>query len=254
LKIPIRRISLYDIEKNRQEVEQIRERLEEITKHLANLTEYALAFLDGVLEKHGSRFPRRTAITGLERVDVREAAVRDLTLSYDSSSGYVGTAVGSGSSVREIEAVSQYDRVLVISADGIYRVISVPEKLFVGTGMLYAGLADKDALAERVFTVVYKNAGGETYLKRCRIEQYIMEKEYALVPDGAKPLLLTTRDNVVVRLRYKKKPRLQKLEDDFVVDEFLVKSVRAGGVRLSAKDLSSAKLLANRPSTGKKQK
>ncbi|MFW5693606.1 MAG: DNA topoisomerase IV subunit A [Alkalispirochaeta sp.] len=253
LKIPIRRISLYDIEKNRQEVEQIRERLEEIKKHLANLTEYALAFLDGILEKHGARFPRQTAITGFERVDVREAAVRDRTLAYDSAAGYLGTAVGSGSSVREIEAVSQYDRILVISADGVYRVINVPEKLFVGAGMLYAGLADKDSLAERVFTVVYKNATGETYLKRCRIEQYIIEKEYALVPEGAQPLLLTTRDNVVVRLRYKKKPRIQKLEEDFVVNDFLVKSVRAGGVRLSTKELSSVKLLANRATTGKKQ-
>jgi topoisomerase-4 subunit A len=254
LKIPIRRISLYDIEKNRQEVEQIRERLEEIKKHLANLTEYALAFLDGVLERHGARFPRRTAITGFEKVDVREAAVRDRTLAYDPSTGYLGTEMGTGDTVEQIETVSQYDRVLVISSDGSYRVMSVPEKLFVGKGMLYAGLADKDSLAERVFSLVYKNAAGETYLKRCRIEQYILEKEYSLVPDGAKPLILTVRDNVVVRLRYKKKPRLQKLEDDFVVDDYLVKSVRATGVRLSTKDLSSVKLLANRANTGKKQK
>ena len=254
LKIPIRRISLYDIEKNRQEVEQIRERLEEIKRHLADLTGYALAFLDGVLEKHGARFPRQTEITGFERVDVREAAVRDRTLAYDPDTGYLGTGVGRGGSVQEIEAVSQYDRVLVISADGTYRVIDVPEKLFVGKGMLYAGLADKEALAERVFSVVYRNANGDTYLKRCRIEQYILEKEYSIVPEGGKPLMLTTRENVVARLRYRKKPRMQKLEDDFVVDDYLVKSVKAAGVRLSTKDLSSVKLLTNRANTGRKQR
>ena len=290
LKIPIRRISLYDIEKNREEVEQIRSRLGEIKRHLKNLTAYALAFLDGVLEKHGHRFPRLTEITGFQRTDVREAAVRDRTLLYDPESGYLGTDIGdlvrngngaggggaaggaagaggagagggSGGSgsrgadgVRELDQVSQYDRVLVIGADGVYRVMDVPEKLFVGKGMLYAGLADKDALAERVFSVVYRNAGGDTYLKRCTIEQYILEKEYDLVPKGAKPLLLTTRDNVVVRLRYKKKPRIQILEEDFVVDEYLVKSARAGGVRLSTKELSSVRLLANRANTGRKVK
>jgi topoisomerase-4 subunit A len=252
LKIPIRRISLHDIEKNRQEVEQIRERLDEITAHLKNLTAYALGFLDGVLEKHGARFPRQTEITGFERVDVREAAVRDRTLSYDPKAGYLGTQL-TVSGLTELEKVSPYDRVLVIASDGTYRVIDAPEKLFVGKGMLYAGLADKDALADRVFTVVYRNADGESYIKRCRIEQYILEKEYSIVPEGATPLILTIRDNVVVRLRYRKKPRMVKLEEDFVVDDYLVKSVRAGGVRLSTKELSSVKLLANRATTGRKQ-
>ncbi|MCG8479511.1 MAG: DNA topoisomerase IV subunit A [Spirochaetales bacterium] len=256
LKIPIRRISLYDIEKNRQEVEEIRARLGEIKVHLADLTTYALGFLDGVLEKHGARFPRRTQITGFEKVDVREAAVRDLMLCYDAGEGYLGTqlrgASGDGA-LREIEAVSQYDRVLVIDGKATYRVISAPEKLFVGKGMLYAGLADKDALAERVFSVVYRNGAGETYLKRCTIEQYILEKEYALVPDGARALLLTTRTNVIVRLRYKKKPRIQKLEEDFLIDDYLIKGVRAAGVRLSTKDLSSVKLLTNRQGVGRKK-
>ena len=253
LKIPIRRISLYDIEKNREEVAQIRARLEEVRAHLGNLTAYALQFLDGVLERHGAQFERRTRISGFEKVDVREAAVRDQILCYDPDSGYLGTSPGKGSRVREIEPVSPYDRILVIDADGRYRVMGVPEKLFVGKGMLYAGLADKDAIAERVFTIVYRAAGGETYLKRCRIEQYILEKEYRIVPDGGKPLLLTTRENVVVRLRYRKKPRIQKLEDDFVVDEYLVKSAKAAGVRLSTKDLSSVKLLANRATTGRRR-
>jgi topoisomerase-4 subunit A len=114
-------------------------------------------------------------------------------------------------------------------------------------------LPTRDALADRVFTVVYRNADGESYIKRCRIEQYILEKEYSIVPEGATPLILTIRDNVVVRLRYRKKPRMVKLEEDFVVDDYLVKSVRAGGVRLSTKELSSVKLLANRATTGRKQ-
>ncbi|MFP4152414.1 MAG: DNA topoisomerase IV subunit A [Alkalispirochaeta sp.] len=255
LKIPIRRISLYDIEKNREEVEQIRDRLDEIRKHLRNLTAYALAFLDGVLERHGARFPRLTEITGFDKVDIRGAAVRDRTLMYDPESGYLGTDLGSHArSAVELEQVSPYDRVLVIEESGTYRVIDVPEKLFVGKGMLYAGLADKDSLAERVFTIVYRNGEGETYLKRCTIEQYILGKTYQIVPDGARPLLLTTRDNVIVRLRYRKKPRMQKLEDDFPVDDYLVKGVRAAGVRLSPKEVSSVRLLANRATTGRKQK
>ncbi len=251
LKIPIRRISLYDIERNRREVEEIRARLKEIEKHLSDLVSYALVFLDGVLEQHGSRFVRRTEIQGFQRVDIREAAARDKVLRYDGGTGYLGYEVSGGD---ELCAVSVYDRVLVVDATGRYRVIDAPEKLYVGKGMLFAGLADKDALVETVFSVVYRNGEGYTYLKRCRIEQYILEKEYELLPEGAKPLLLTTGEDLVVRLRYRKKPRLQKLEDDFVIKDYLVKSVRAAGVRLSTKEVSSARTLANRANTGRKLK
>ena len=262
LQIPIRRISRYDIEKNRREVQQIQLRLDEIIAHLSDLTSYAISFLNTLREKYGDYFPRRTQITGFARVDAREAAVRDQQLCYDPNGGYLGTDIGNGRKngsdegvpcPQLIETVSSYDRILLINSAAHYRVIGVPEKLYVGEKMLYAGLADKETLAARTFTVVYKNAAGEAYIKRCKIEQYILEKDYALLPEGAKPLLLTTRENVVLRLRYRKKPRIVKLEEDFVVNEFLVKGVRANGVRLSTKTVSSAKLLANRANTGKRR-
>ena len=42
LKIPIRRISLYDINKNRQEVEAAKNRIKEIDKLLKHLAAYAI--------------------------------------------------------------------------------------------------------------------------------------------------------------------------------------------------------------------
>ncbi len=243
LKIPIRRISLYDIERNRQEVEQIRGRLDEIEAHLADLVTYALSFLEGVLEKHGEAHPRRTEITGFNRVDIREAAVRDRSLRYDSATGYLGYTVSTGD---EVAQVSMYDRVLVIDANGRWRVLTAPEKQYIGTGAYHVGLADKEVLGELVFTMVYRNAAGDTYVKRFTIEQFILEKEYELLPEDAKPLMLTTRQEGVIRLKYRKKPRMQKLEEDFSIAEYLVKGYRAMGVRLTNKQLSSLKLLTLR--------
>lgn len=243
LKIPIRRISLYDIERNRQEVEQIRGRLDEIEAHLADLVTYALSFLEGVLEKHGEAHPRRTEITGFNRVDIREAAVRDRSLRYDSATGYLGYTVSTGD---EVAQVSVYDRVLVIDANGRWRVLTAPEKQYIGTGAYHVGLADKEVLGELVFTMVYRNAAGDTYVKRFTIEQFILEKEYELLPEDAKPLMLTTRQEGVIRLKYRKKPRMQKLEEDFSIAEYLVKGYRAMGVRLTNKQLSSLKLLTLR--------
>jgi topoisomerase-4 subunit A len=236
LKIPIRRISLYDINKAREEMERIKARLGEIKTHLSNITGYTVDYLDGILARRGEDFGRRTSLTSFEKVDVREVAERDLTLRYDGNTGYLGYEVSTGSKQFD---VSVYDRVLIMQRDGTYYVRNVPEKLFVGKGLLFCGLGDKEEVAKHTFSLLYKNAKGETYLKRFRIEGYILDREYEMLPQGGKILDLTVDERKVARLQYKPKPRLKKLEEFFDPNEHLVKSVRAAGVRLSAKDLKS---------------
>ncbi|SVC78992.1 uncharacterized protein METZ01_LOCUS331846, partial [marine metagenome] len=152
LKIPIRRISLYDINRAKKEMTGIRRRLKEIARDLAAIVPYAIGFLENLIEKHRQDFPRRTAIVSINKTDVREAARRDLRFAYDKATGYLGYEVAGA----EILRVSNYDRVLVIRQDGTYSVVDAPDKLFVGKGMLYCGLVDKDV----VFTVLYRDAKG----------------------------------------------------------------------------------------------
>ncbi|MFP4534499.1 MAG: DNA topoisomerase IV subunit A [Spirochaetaceae bacterium] len=251
LRIPIRRISLYDINKAKKEMEEIKERLEEIKNHLANLTDYAVAYIEGVVEKYGASYTRRTEVTSFSKVDVKDLVERDRTLRWNASGSYLGYSLTDG---KELFSVSPFDRVLIIRGDGSYTVTDAPEKLFVREGVLSCGLAEKDVLATKVFTVVYKGRDGIHYIKRCKIEQYILEKEYRLVPEGAKPVLLTTRDDAVIHVEYVKKPRMQKLEDDFPVDDYLVKSARAGGVRLTAKEVKKTKLVIPKKNNNRGQR
>ncbi|MFW6313715.1 MAG: DNA gyrase subunit A, partial [Spirochaetota bacterium] len=244
LKIPIRRISRYDIEKAKREIEEIKARLEEIKHHLANITEYAIDYLGSVVSDYRNEYPRRTEIGSFDRVDVREAAVRNLSLRYDAKTGYLGYNVNSG---KELFKVSAYDRILVIRSSGTYSVMNVPEKLFVDKGMLSCGLADKETLAEKVFTVVYKDSKSHyPYMKRTKIEQYILDKGYEIAPSGATVLALTTRDGVVANVKYRKKKNIRVLEEDFDIDEYLIKGVRAQGVRLATREATSARFVARR--------
>jgi len=240
LKIPIRRISLYDIQKNRQEIEEIKGRMDEIKRHLSKIKDYAVSFLNGILEGYGSLYPRRSKIGSFEKTDVKDVVQRDIPLMHDNTNGYLGTELKSG---KKLFDVSPYDRVLVIRKSGVYSVIDVPEKLFVDKGMLYCCLADREELQDTVFTILYKDKKtGHIYLKRCRIEKYIIGKSYTIVPENTSILALTTRDDVVFELKYKPKPRLKILEESFDISDYLVKGIKAQGVRLTTKDLSSAKL------------
>ncbi|MCL1818539.1 MAG: DNA topoisomerase IV subunit A, partial [Spirochaetaceae bacterium] len=134
LKIPIRRISLYDITKAKKEMEEIHARLGEIKYHLGHLTDYAVGFLDGIIEAQAKGFPRATQIRSFRKVDVREAAQRNLKLRYDEATGYIGTGISGGTALFEVSA---FDKIIVIRKSGMYTVQTAPEKLFVDKGALY---------------------------------------------------------------------------------------------------------------------
>ena len=239
LKIPIRRISLYDINKAKEEMQQLNDRLKQVRHHLKNIISYAVSFVDVLLEGVTEEQRRQTEIMSFEKVDVREAAQRNLALCYDDQTGYIGHEVKSG---KILFNVSSYDRILIIRKSGVYSVTDVPDKLFVDKGMLFCGLADKDEMAERVFNILYKNKdSGCAHLKRCKIEKFILDKSYELVPEGSTIMKLSTKMNEEVELSYKPKPRLKVLEETFKVDDYLIKGVKAAGVRLSAKEVRKGK-------------
>ena len=239
LKIPIRRISLYDIERAKKEAADIATRLEQITHDLTHIVEFSIGYLEILIDKYRDQYPRRSQIVGIERVDARDAAKRDMKLAYDRSSGYLGYQVD-GSSLFD---VSQYDRILAIRKDGSYSVIDAPDKLFVGKGMLHCSLPDK----ELIFNIVYKDGEGYGYIKRCRIDKFILSRTYELVPQGATLIKLTTGESGTVTLDYKPKPRVRILEEAFKIADYPIRGLRAGGIRLASRELKSCRIASKLP-------
>ena len=241
LKIPIRRISLYDINKNRQEVKEINARLKEIEKLLKNLTAYAVSYLDTLLAKLDPvKTKRRTEITRFGKIDVRDAVKRDIPLRYDDNTGYLGTGVSSG---RELMRVGPYDRVFVLRRTGVYTIFDVPQKLFVDKNMWYCGSAEKDVLSQVMFTIIYRDPSTlYCYIKKCRVEQYIMNRDYIIVPDGMEILHVDTRARFSFTLHYVKKPRIKIDREDFTSADYEEKGVKAQGVRLASKETAKIEI------------
>ena len=240
LKIPIRRISLYDINKAKAELKEIKLRIVEIEGHLKNITAYATSFLDGIItniraNEELGKGKRKTKVGSFNRIDVKEVVKKDLELRYDRETGYLGTAVGTGKTIAE---VSPFDRILVLRNNGTFHVIDLPEKVFVGTQAWWIGVADKEALSKTVFSIIFKEAEtGYPYIKRCVIEGWIMNKEYSLVPEGATVLLVDIREKGTLNVFYVPKPRLKVTKETIKLQDFLVKGLKAGGVRIATKEV-----------------
>jgi topoisomerase-4 subunit A len=244
LRIPIRRISLYDINKARAEMQEIQARIKEINGLLKNIVEYSLGFLDGIITKikHDEelgRGARKTRVGKFEKVDVKELVRKDLELKYDRKTGYLGTAVTGDMTVE----ASSLDRILTLKNNGTYMVADIPEKAFVGPHAWWIGVADKEVISNIIFTIIYKEAEtGYPCIKRCIIEGWIMNKEYSLVPEGAAVLHVDTREKFTFTAKYKPRARLKVLQETFKAQDYMVKGFKAGGVRLAAKEIAGVEV------------
>ena len=241
LKIPIRRISLFDINKNRDQVTAINARLKEIAKRLKHLTDCAIEYLDAMLAKFKPEdLERRTQIAKFTSVDAKAIVKRDIPLRYDGAKGYLGTSVFGG---QELLKVTRFDRIFIMRKSGIYTVCDVPDRLFVDTGMWYCNYADKEIISSVLFTVIYRDMKTkQCYIKKCRIPSWIMNRDYMLAPEGTEVLHVDTREKFEFTLHYVKKPRIKIKEELFNSADFEEKGHKANGVRLSTQETDSVEI------------
>ena len=232
LQVRIRRISLFDINKHREEMEKTKADLEETRKYLKGLTKYVIGHLEALLEKYGQQYPRLTTKSARhEEVDVKAAAFKAFKLSYDRESGYVGYKV-TGEEFK-VEC-TKFDKILLVFKDGTYKVSELPEKLFVGPELFYAGLPNRD----RVFTCAYTDRNA-SYLKRFTFGGTIMNKAYFCIPEKSRILYFAPDTPKILYIRYKPAPHQKINQQTCSPDEIEVKGPKTRGRQISIKDISS---------------
>ncbi|MGH7980822.1 MAG: DNA gyrase subunit A, partial [Limisphaerales bacterium] len=232
LQVRIRRISLFDINKHREEMEQTRAGLDETRKNLKGLTKYVIARLEGLLEKYGKQYPRLTTKSARhEEVDAKAVAFKAFKVSYDRESGYVGHKVN-GEEFK-IEC-TKFDKVLLVFKDGTYKVGELPEKLFVGPELVYCDLPDR----ERIFTCAYTDRNA-SYLKRFTFGGTILNKVYSCIPDKSRILYFAPETPKTLYIRYKPAPHQKISQQTCDPGEIEVKGPKTRGRQISIKDISS---------------
>jgi topoisomerase-4 subunit A len=232
LQVRIRRISLFDINKHREEMEKTRGELDDTRKNLKNLTKYVIGHLEALLEKYGPMYPRLTTKSARhEEVDIKAAAFKSFKVSYDRESGYVGYKANGEEFKLDC---TKFDKLLLVFKDGTYKVAELPEKLFIGPDLIFCSLPDRD----KVFTCVYTDRDA-SYLKRFTFGGTIMNKVYSCIPEKSRILYFAATTPKVLYVRYKPAPHQkvsQQTCDPSLVD---VKSPKTLGRQISIKDISS---------------
>jgi topoisomerase-4 subunit A len=250
LELKIRRISAYDIKKNRGEINDIVAAIRQANAKLKNLTKTTITWVQGILAKYGDQYPRRTEVETFHTVDKKAVAKANLRLSWDRDSGFFGSSVRGSEFVMN---VSDYDKILVVTDDGAYRIMSPPEKAFLPAAVLHAAVFDPEKGAH--LNLVWLDAAKSPWGKRVKVERFITNKVYSLVKEGAAGIafLSTDRKNPgVVQIEFvpKKRAKLRSLTVNLAkVPEC---GLTARGTRLATKPVEKVTLAPEKQKPGKK--
>ena len=232
LQVRIRRISLFDINKHREEMEKTRAELEAVRKNLKNLTKYVIGHLEELLAKYRPIYPRLTTKSSRhEEVDVKAVAFKAFKVSYDRESGYVGYKANGEEFKLEC---TKFDKLLLVFKDGTYKVIELSEKLFIGQDLIYCALPDRD----RVFTCAYTDREA-SYLKRFTFGGTIMNKVYSCIPEKSRILYFAPETPKLLYVRYKPAAHQKISQQTCDPSQLEVKTPKTLGRQISIKDISS---------------
>jgi topoisomerase-4 subunit A len=240
LDLKIRRISAWDIRKNRGEIGDIVAAIRQCNAKLKNLTKTTIGWLSGLMEKYRDRYPRRTVIETFHTVDKVAVAKANIRLSYDREAGYFGSSMHGSEFVLN---VTEYDRILLVTADGTYRIMAPPEKAWMPGHLLHASVWDSQKGEH--FVLVYRDANKVAWGKRVHIERFITNKTYPLVKEGSLGIdFLSEKKNPGV-LQLTMVPFKRQKVKMVTVDLGKVPAcgLAARGLKLSPKPVQSAQLL-----------
>jgi topoisomerase-4 subunit A len=231
LGVRIRRISLFDMNKHREEMDKVETDLEETVKHLKNVTKYAVHHLEGLLAKYGPVYPRLTKSSRYDEVDAREVAFKAFKVAYDRESGYIGYKV-SGEEFKS--ECTKFDKLLLVFRDGHYKVTDLSEKMFVGPDLVYSAVPER----ERVITLAYTNRDA-TYLKRFTFGGTILNKEYFCIPPKSKILFFEPDTPPELFIRYKAAPYQKINQQTCRPADVEVKGPKTRGRQISIKEVAA---------------
>ena len=238
LKLQIRRISQFDIDKNRRDIEEIEAEEKQIRDYLVHLKAYAIKYLEGLIKKYstpadvakGSRskkakdkteerytFPRCTEIAHapFKEVDVRAITATELTIRWDKENNYIGSGLRNG---EDVFKCSSLDELILIWKDGRFKKVQPEDKIFVDKNLIailrYNQEKDRET---RDFTCVYEEgAYGFSYIKRFRFGGLIRNKDYRLAPEKPKCKILYFQEGCPETIYVKFKPaKNQRINQQF---------------------------------------
>lgn len=239
LEIKMMRITKFDSDKANDTLIALEKKIKEINYELDHMVDYTIFWYEGLKNKYGKNYPRRTEIRNFETIVASKVVEANEKLYVNREEGFIGLSLKKDEFVCNC---SDIDDVIIFFKDGKYKVVKVADKLFVGKNILHLDVFRKND-KRTVYNAVYRDGKtGPYYIKRFAVNGITRDKEYDVTQGtaGSKIVYFTSNPNAeaeVIRVTLKPKPRLTKLvfEKDF--SDIAIKGRQSMGNILTKNDI-----------------
>ena len=192
--IKMGRILKFNAKKAEEKISALDEEIEKLEYNLSHITDFAIAWYEGLKEKYGENYPRRTTIRGFDSIQATKVAEANKRLYLDKNGGFIGTGL---KDAEFLFTCSDLDDVVVIYKDGKYKLMRVQDKVYVGKKIEMVALYKKGD-NRTVYNIIYRNGkDGVHYMKRCHLTGLTRTGDYDLTKGlpGSKIEWLTRNPN-----------------------------------------------------------
>lgn len=231
LEIKMKRILRFNSDTAQHNIDGLKQRIDETLYKLDHIDDVAIEWYQGLKDRYGEAFPRRTAIRGFANIEAATVAEASEKLYFNKKEGFIGTSLKKDEFVANC---SPLDDVIIFYRDGHYKIVRVAEKYFVGKNVLYINVFKRND-DRTTYNVIYQNGdGGVYYMKRFKATGLTRDRDYQLVKglDNTRVVWFTANPNgeaEVVKVTLKPKLRLKTLTFDVDFSKLAIKGRGAQG-------------------------
>ncbi len=230
MEIKMGRILKFNSDKADEAIARMNEEIAEIDKELGNMVEVTSRWFRMLKQKYGKDHPRLTEIRSFDTIEATKVVEANEKLYINRDEGFIGTSLKKDEFVANC---SDIDDVILFYSTGKYKIVRVPDKMFVGTDLIHIDIFKKND-KRTIYNVVYRDgAQGDYMIKRFFITGIIRDREYDCTygkPDS-KVVYFTVNPNgeaEVIKVTLKPVPRLRRITFE---RDFAEVPIRARGAR-----------------------
>ncbi|HEY1030143.1 MAG TPA: DNA gyrase/topoisomerase IV subunit A [Flavipsychrobacter sp.] len=241
--IRIKRISKYDTFKADEHIKGVEAGIDEVKYNIEHLNDYAIAYYEGLLKKHGKGKERKTEIRPFETIQAQTVAIANTKLYVNYKEGFIGTGLKKDEFAFDC---SDLDNIIVFKRDGKMVITKVADKTFVGKDIIYLAIFVKNDERTTYNMMYVDGKTGIAYAKRFNVTGITRDKEYDLTKGNpnSKVLYFTANPNgeaevVAITLSPGSKARNKSL--DFYFEELEIKGRSSQGNQVTKYPIKSVK-------------
>jgi len=225
MEIKMGRILKFNSQKNEDLIAQILKDIERINHHLENIVAYTIDWFEKLKAKYGAGYPRRTEIRNFDTIEATKVVEATEKLYINRAEGFIGMTLKKDEFVCNCSTI---DDIIIFYRSGVYKIVKVADKMFVGKDVLYVNVFKKND-KRTIYNLVYRDGKeGFNYIKRFFVTGVSRDKEYDVTQGtkGSRILYFSANPNgeaETIKFVLKPKPRLKILVFEKEFSDILIK-------------------------------